>query len=150
MSPAEGSATAATVIDPAPFESGQQEGGESLLDLIRQLTQQGSRLADQQLQLVKAEIRESASDVKAAVGGMLGAAVVGISGLGVLLMGLAYLLGDILENTWAGTLIVGAVTLIVAYLMYSAASKKMNAAHLSPDRSIRTLERTPDAVRGEL
>jgi hypothetical protein len=130
--------------------SSDHSGSDNLLDLIRQLTSQGTHLAEQQLALVKAEVRESAADVKTAVGGMLGAAVVGIAGLGVVLMGLAFLLGDAIENTPLATLIVGLVTLLVAYLLYAGAKKKMNAAHLTPDRTRETLERTPAAVRGEL
>jgi predicted lipid-binding transport protein (Tim44 family) len=130
--------------------AGQGQGQENLLDLLRQLTRQGSHLAEQQLQLVQAEVRESANDVKAAVGGMLGAAVAGIAGLGVLLMGLSYLLADAIENLGLATLIVGVVTLIIALILYSSARKKMNAADLSAERSQRTLARTPDAVRGDL
>src|SRR5918993_1198965 len=125
-------------------------GGESITDLIRQLTHQGSHLAEQQLNLVKAEVRESVVEVKTAVGSMAGAAVVGIAGLGVTLMGLAYLLGDAIDNTGLATLIVGVATLVLAYVLYSAGSKKMRATHLSPDRTISTLERTPDAARGNL
>lgn len=124
--------------------------GENLLDLIRQLTRQGSHLAEQQLALMQAEVREAASDVKTAVGGMIGAAVVGIAGLGVVLMGIAYLLADAINNLGLATLIVGVVTLVVAFALFSGAKKKMNASHLTPDRTRRTLERTPDAVRGDL
>jgi hypothetical protein len=88
--------------------------------------------------------------VKTAVGSMAGAAVVGIAGLGVTLMGLAYLLGDAIDNTPLATLIVGLATLALAYVLYSAGAKKMSSAHLSPDRTVRTLERTPDAARGNL
>jgi hypothetical protein len=145
--------------------TGQQEGfsgtgarqqdtehgaGENLADLVRQLTHQGTHLAEQQLNLVKAEVRESANEVKTAVGSMAGAAVVGIAGLGVTLMGLAYLLADAIENLGLATLIVGVATLALAYVLYSAGSKKMSSAHLSPDRTVRTLERTPDAARGNL
>lgn len=133
---------------PTRIDSGP--GQENLVDLVRQLTRQGSHLAEQQLQLVLAEVREGTNDLKVAVGGMLGAAVVGIAGLGVVLMGLSYLLGDAIENLGLATLIVGVVTLILAFILYSGARKKMNAANLSPERSRRTLERTPDAVRGDL
>ena len=95
-------------------------------------------------------MREAAGDVKPAVGGMVGAAVVGISGLGVTLMGLAYLLGDVIENVGLATLIVGVATLVLAYVLYQSASAKMSATNLAPDRSQRTLQRTPDAVRGDL
>jgi hypothetical protein len=124
--------------------------GENLADLIRQLTHQGTHLAEQQLNLVKAEVRESTNEVKVAVGSMAGAAVVGIAGLGVTLMGLAYLLGRAIDNVGLATLIVGVVTLVVAWIMYSAGSRKMQASHLTPDRTVRTLERTPDAATGNL
>jgi hypothetical protein len=125
-------------------------GGENVVDLLKQLAGQGSHLAEQQLALIKAEIRESTQDIKKAIGAMAGAAVVGISGLGVVLMGLAYLLGDLIENVGLGTLIVGLATLALAYVLYSAGAKKMSAANLSPDRTERTLKRDVDAARGNL
>lgn len=123
---------------------------DNIVDLLRDLVNQGTHLADQQLSLIKAEVRESASDIKAAATGLIGAAVVGISGLGVVLMGLAYLLADAIDNLGLATLIVGAVTLVLAFILYRSAAAKMNATHLAPDRTQRTLQRTPDAVRGEL
>ncbi len=125
-------------------------GGDNIVDLLRELVGQGTHLADQQLSLIKAEVRESAGDVKAAVGGMVGAAVVGIAGLGVVLMGVAYLLAAAIENLGLATLIVGAATLVLAYILYRGAATKMNGTHLAPDRTQRTLQRTPDAVRGDL
>ncbi len=95
-------------------------------------------------------MRESAADVKTAVGGLVGAAVVGIAGLGVLLMGLAYLLADAIDNLGLATLIVGGATLVLAYILYRGAANKMSATDLAPDRTQRTLQRTPDAVRGDL
>lgn len=128
----------------------QPPGNDNIADLLRQLVSQGTHLADQQLSLIKAELRESVSDVKVAIGGFAGAAVVGIAGLGVVLMGLAYLLADAIENLGLATLIVGAVTLILAFILYRGAASKMKATHLAPDRTQRTLQRTPDAVRGDL
>lgn len=125
-------------------------GGDSVVDLLRQLTSQGSHLAEQQVALVKAEVREAADDVKTAVGSMAGAAVIGIAGLGVLLMGLGHLLGDAIDNRGLGILIVGIVTLVVAGIMFAGAKKKMSAANLSPDRTRRTLAQTPDAATGHL
>jgi hypothetical protein len=125
-------------------------GGDNIVDLLKQLASQGSHLAEQQLALIKAEVRESTTELKAAVGAMAGAAVVGLAGLGVTLMGIAYLLGDAINNMPLATLVVGLVTLGIAYLMYRAGASKMSSAHLSPDRSKRTLQRTPDAVRGDL
>jgi putative superfamily III holin-X len=125
-------------------------GSDNVVDLLKQLAGQGSHLAEQQLKLIKAEIRESTADVKAAVGAMAGAAVVGIAGLGVVLMGIAYLLGDAINNVGLGTLIVGLVTLGLAYLLYRGGASKLSATNLMPERTERTLERTPDIARGDL
>lgn len=152
------------VIHPAPLRGGQAQdsrvtqdsathvgpGGDNVVELLKQLLGQGSHLAEQQLALIKAEVRESTAELKTAVGAMAGAAVVGLAGLGVLLMGIAYLLGDAIDNTPLATLIVGAAALLVAYLLYRSGAEKMKATHLSPERTQRTLQRTPDAVRGDL
>ncbi len=124
--------------------------GDNITSLLRELVTQGSQLAEQQVSLMKAEVRESANDLKLAVGGMIGAAVVGIAALGVVLMALAYLLADAIEHLGLATLIVGLVTLLIAFILYKSAAKKMSATHLAPERSQRTLQRTPDAVRGDL
>ena len=134
----------------ARSSAGPQGGGDNIVDLVRQLAGQGSHLAEQQLSLVKAEIREATGDLKAAIGGLVGAAVVGMAGLGVTLMGIAFLLGQAIDNVALATLIVGVATLALAYVLYSSASKKMSSAHLAPERSQRTLERTPDMARGDL
>lgn len=123
---------------------------QNLSELIRQLTHQGSHLAEQQLNLVRAEVRQSVEEIKLAGGAMAAAAVVGIAGLGVTLMGLAYLLAQAIDNTGLATLIVGVATLVIAYVLYSSGSSKLRGAHLAPDRTARTLERTPDAARGNL
>lgn len=125
-------------------------GSDNVVDLLRDLVGQGTHLADQQLSLIKAEVRESAADVKIAVSGMASAAVVGIAGLGVVLMGLAYLLADAINNVGLATLIIGAVTLVLAYILYRSAASKMSATSFTPERSERTLKRTPDAARGDL
>lgn len=125
-------------------------GDTGVVDLLSKLTHQGAHLAQEQVSLVQAEMREGITDIKEAVGALAGAAVVGIAGLGVLLMGLAYLLGDAIDNTGLGTLIVGILTLIVAAIMYSAGKKKASATNLKPERSIRTLEDTPAAATGHM
>jgi hypothetical protein len=139
------------VVHPTTTEAVDGTGNsDNLVDLMKQLALQGSHLAEQQLALIKAEVRESTAEMKAAVGSVAGAAVVGLSGLGVTLMGIAYLLGDAIDNTPLATLIVGLVTLGIAYVLYRAGAKKMSGTNLSPERTQRTLQRTPEAVRGDI
>jgi hypothetical protein len=123
-------------------------GEENVVDLLSRLTSQGAHLAQEQLSLMQAEVREAANDVKQATGAFAGAAVVGIAGLGVVLMGLGYLLGDAIDNVGLGILIVGVISLIVAAILAAGARKKLAAANLKPTRTIRTVEDTPDAVTG--
>lgn len=127
--------------------SSSGEGG-NIVDLVGKLTRQGAHLAQEQVALMQAEMREAVTDLKAAAAAYAGAAVVGLAGLGVTLMGLGYLLGDAIDNVPLGILIVGIVSLILAAILYSAASSKTKAANLKPERTIRTLEDTPDIVTG--
>ena len=127
--------------------AGGSGGDEGIVALLRQLTEQGSHLAQQQVELMQTEVKSSIADLKLAIGSMAGAAVVGIAGLGVLLMALAYLLGTFMDM-WLAALIVGIGAIGVAYLMYQAGAKKMSATSLAPDATKRTLERAPHAVSG--
>ena len=128
----------------------RQEGrdGESIPDLIRDLVHQGSHLADKQVELVQAEMRSAVGDLKESVGAIAGAAVLGIAGIGVTLMGLAFLL-DLAMPLWLGTLIVGVAALIGAYAMFKGAQEKLQSNSMTMDRTRRTLERAPSAMSGE-
>ncbi len=126
------------------------EPSEGLGDLLSRLTQQGAHLAQEQVSLVQAEMRESITDLKEAITALVSAAVVAIAALGVTLMGLGLWLGIALNNDGLGVLIVGGIAAIVAYIMYSSATKKMTATNLKPERSIRTAEDTPAAVTGHM
>ena len=122
----------------------------SVVDLLRDLTQQGSHLAQEQVSLVQAEMREGIDEIKLAIGALAGAAVVGIAGLGVVLMGLGLLLDELFDVLGLGTLLVGLLTLLVAYLMYKSGQKKLAASNLKPERSIRTAEHSAQAATGNL
>lgn len=121
---------------------------EGIGDLLRRLTDQGSHLAQQQAALIQAEVRSGIDDLKAAAGAMAGAAVVGIAGLGVFLMGLAFLLAEVMQ-LWLATLIVAAATLAAALAMAMTGKKKLQSTDLRAPRSQRTIERAPGAIAGE-
>lgn len=141
------STTTSEARDKGAFEFKQQSGDESIPELLRRLADQGSHLAKQQAKLVEAEVRSSVNDIKMAAGAMAGAAVVGIAGLGVLLMGLSFLLGEFMA-LWLATLIVAAATLLGAYALYEGGLKKLQSSSLDVERTRRTLERAPDAISG--
>jgi hypothetical protein len=136
---------------PAPeasaFQFDRREEGESIPDLLRTLVHQGSRLAEQQSRLVRAEVRSAVGDLTASAGAMAGAAVLGIAGLGVVLMGLSFLVAQVMP-VWLATLIVGVAALLGAYAMFAAGKKKIESSSLSMERTRHTIERAPTAMSG--
>ncbi len=128
------------------FRSGGQDN--NIVDLVGRLTQQGAHLAREQVSLMQAEVREATNDVKTAVGAMAAAAVVGVAGLGVLLMGIAYYVGAALEDVPLGTTLVGIATLVLAAILFVSGRKKIAASNLKAERSLDTLADTPAAATG--
>lgn len=135
-----------------PAVTPPRTGGEerNIVDLVGRLTQQGAHLARAQVSLMQAEVREGVAEIKAVIGAMLGAAVLGIAGFGVLLMGLGYWLGTALENLALGIIIVGIATLVVAAILYATGRGAAGKASIKPERTIDTIADTPAAVTGEL
>ena len=127
------------------FENRSEE--QSLPELLRELAHQGSHLAEQQTRLVEAEVRSATTDLKESVAAMGGAAVLGIASVGVLLMGVSFLLGSVMP-LWLATMIVGLVTLAAAYGMYTTGKGKLQSKALTMDRTRHTMERAPRAMSG--
>lgn len=127
-----------------------QSADHNVVDLVGRLTQQGAHLAKEQVSLMQAEVREATQEIKAAVGALAGAVVFGVAGLGVLLMGFAYLVAQALDNLALGTIIVGSATLVIAGIMYATGKSKADDVHIKPDRTIDTITDTPAAVTGEM
>lgn len=133
--------------DRSAFDFRDRNQDESIAGLVRRLAEEGSHLAQQQVKLVEAEVRSGVDDLKESAGAMVGAAVLGIAGLGIVLMGLSFLLGEAMP-LWLATLIVGVATLIGAYAMFAGGRHKLESSSVSVERSRRTLERAPSAISG--
>jgi hypothetical protein len=129
------------------FAFEERSSDEDIPTLLRRLVDQGTQLAEKQAELVRSEVRESVEDVKMAAGAFAGAAVLAIAGLGVFLMGLAFLLGEVM-NLGLATLIVAAATLAGAFALYMGAQSKLRSSSMSAQRTRRTLGRAPDAITG--
>jgi hypothetical protein len=129
------------------FSFNGHQDRESIAELIGDLAQQGGHLAQQQQKLVQAEVRSAVRDLEESIAAMAGAAVVGIAGLGVLLMAASFLLGSVMP-LWLGTLIVAAVSMIVAYALSSGGKKKLGSKAMTLDRTRHTIERAPAAMAG--
>lgn len=135
---------------PQGSASGTGGGEPNLVDLLGRLTQQGAHLAKDQVSLMQAEVREATQDIKGAIGAFAGAAVLGIAGLGVLLMGMGHFVGQALDNLALGITIVGGVSLVIAGILYAGAKNKVSATSLKPERTIDTIEDTAAAATGNM
>jgi hypothetical protein len=132
----------------AADEISRAEGGQTIVELLGRLTSQGAHLAQEQVALVQAEVREGLSDIRQVIAAHAFAGMFGLAGLVVTVTGVGWLLGDALENVPVGILIAGGGTLIVAAILYAGARRKLKTTDLKPARSIRTLEDTPAILSG--
>ncbi len=118
---------------------------ESIPELIKDLATDLSTLLNKEIQLAKSEAREAASDVQKAVGAIATGAVLAMAGLVVLLMSAVYGLSNIME-LWLAALIVGAVALLIGFIMVNGGKKKMSARSLAPDRTIDSVKKDTETL----
>lgn len=129
---------------------GGADDDPGLGDLFRQLAQDSATLVRQEMALAKAEmaqnLKAAARDATmVAVGG--GVALLG--GL-VLILFLVLIIGDALNEYWAGALIVGLLFLIVGAVMAMGALKRLKQDSLTPSKTIDTLKEDKQWAQSEI
>lgn len=123
-------------------------GASHLGELIGRLASQGAHLAQEQVALIQAEVRESVSDIRSSIAAYATAGIFALAGLGVTLTGAGWLIGEAMDNVPLGISLTGIATLLLAAFLYAGARRKGAAADLKPQRTLRTLEDTPDILSG--
>ena len=113
--------------------------GESLGDLVSELTGDLSKLMRQELELAKAELREEAAKAGKA-GGMLAAAgFAGYMTTVLISLALVFALGAVMPLGWAA-LIVAVVWGIAGGVLYSSGRAKLRTVNPKPERTVATLK----------
>lgn len=130
----------------APGSQQQQGGSASIGDLLGDITRDFSLLMRQEVELAKAEVKESAKQSGKSAGMLGGAAVVGHLALVFLLIAIWWGLGNEIGRGWSG-LIVAVVLAIVAGVLGVLGRKQMQAVPGLP-KTTDTVSRIPDAVKG--
>lgn len=123
-----------------------EHGTESITDLIRNLATDLSSLLAKEIQLAKAEVGESVSEVQTAIGAVATGASIAMAGLVVLLMSAVYGLSNVVDP-WLAALIVGAAALLIGFLMVGSAKKKMSAYSIVPDRALESAKKDQQALK---
>jgi uncharacterized membrane protein YqjE len=124
--------------------------GPQLGDLFRQLAQDSATLVRQEVALAKAEIRDNVKSVArhaamVAVGGVLV-----LIGTLVFIAFLVMLVGDALDQYWAGALIVSVVFLAIGGLLAMKALKGLKHDSVAPEQTIQTLKEDKQWLQSEM
>ncbi len=142
--------TRTTTTTGADGASGRMENEPGLGELFRQLAQDSATLVRQEMALAKAEM---AQNLKAAARDATMVAVgggVALVGLLVLILFLVLVIGDALNEYWAGALIVGLLFLIIGGVLAMGALKRLKHDSLTPARTIDTLKEDKQWAQSEI
>ncbi|MCQ4296457.1 phage holin family protein [Pseudomonas stutzeri] len=131
----------------APYEPASPEQDSSVGGLLRQLTREVPSLFTKELALAKAELSESLRATRAGAASVATGGAVLLAGFIILLMSAVYFLATMMEP-WLAALIVGVVVVVIGMIMVSAGKKKFEASSFKPDRTIHSLQKDKEAVRG--
>ncbi|MEL7558184.1 phage holin family protein [Stutzerimonas chloritidismutans] len=140
--------TTTTPTSNATLEPGHRpENDTSVGGLLRQLTHEVPSLITKELALAKAEMSESIRATKAGAGSVATGGAVLLGGFIVLLMSAVFALSNVVEP-WLAALIVGAVVVVIGMIMVSSGKKKFQASSFKPERTIHSVNKDKEAVKG--
>lgn len=129
------------------FTYSDQPVEPTVRELIGTATQDVTTMLSAQVELAKAELRDSAKQAGSAFGLMAVAAVVGLLGIVFLLVTIAYVLVQLGLQTWAGFGIVTLLLFVFAAIL--AAVGKRHADRIKgPELTIGQIEATRQAFSG--
>lgn len=122
------------------------EERRSIGEIVGDLSQNASTLVRQELNLAKAEIKESGSKAGKGAGLLVGAAVAGLLVLVFISVSAVWGLGQFIGNQWSG-LIVAVVWAVVAAVLAVTGRSELSKIKGLP-ATAETASKIPDAVKG--
>lgn len=137
----------ATPADPAPSSRTDATSSRSLGQLVSDVSADLSQIVRGELELAKLEIKQDVSHAGKGAGMLAGAAVFGLYGLGLLLLGLAGVIA-IWLSWWAGLLIVAGVLFLVAGILALIGKNALQRVKGKPEKTIDQAQQTVDTLKG--
>ncbi len=128
-----------------PTPSEQQAANTSLGDLLGEVSRDISTLMRQEVELAKAEVRESAKRAGTGAGLMGGAGYAALMTVFFLSIALWWALGTLVGNGWSA-LIVAGVWAIVATILFVVGRSAMQRVKGMP-QTIDTVKHIPDTLK---
>ncbi|WP_448002918.1 phage holin family protein [Agromyces bauzanensis] len=131
--------------DDIPTPSEQQAANTSLGDLLAEVSRDVSTLMRQEVELAKAELRQSATRAGKGAGMYGGAGVAGWFTLLFLSIALWWALGYVMGNAWSAVL-VAAIWAIVAVVLFVVGKKEFDEVRGMPD-TVESIKKIPDTLK---
>jgi hypothetical protein len=124
--------------------------GRSLIGLFSDLWRETSTLVREEAELAKAEITEKVSQVETGIASLAVGGAVLFAGLLVLLQAAIGALDVVLSTEtapWLSPLIVGAVVVIIGFVLLARGRNKLKKDAMRPSRTARSLRRDTELAR---
>jgi hypothetical protein len=128
-----------------PTPSEQQAATTSFGDLIAEVSRDISTLMRQEIELAKAELKQTAKQTGKGAGLFGGAGVAGFLALMFLSIAVWWALGYVMGNAWSAV-IVAVVWGIVAAVLYFTGKKELDEVEGMP-QTVDTVKQIPDALK---
>jgi hypothetical protein len=128
-----------------PTPSEQQAATTSLGDLLAEVSRDISTLMRQEVELAKAELKQTAKQAGKGAGLYGGAGVAGLLALFFVSIALWWALGYLMGNAWSA-LIVAALWGIVAAVLYFRGKKEIEEVEGIP-QTVETVKEIPDTLK---
>jgi fatty acid desaturase len=136
-------------IEPQENVDPVDHSNASIGSLLRQLTREVTELMSKELALAKAEIQQSLNTLKAGTAAVAGGAIFLLAGLIILLMAAVYGLGTVVD-LWVAALIVGAITLIIGFVMVQSGKKQFEPSHFAPDKTLHAMRQDKEFAKRKI
>lgn len=120
----------------------------SVGEVLGDITSDLSTLLRQEVELAKAELRESVDHAKAAGGMFAGAGVAGHLALIFLSLALWWGLGDLVDSLGWSAVVVGLLWAVAAAVLAAMGRTRMRRATPLAPRTVDTAREIPDALKG--
>ncbi len=140
-----------TAGPPGGYQQGRSPGeGEGLGSLISGTIKDLQELMRAEVQLAKTELKEDAAAAGRGIGFIAAGALVGLVGFIFLMLAVAYLLDQWIEEFWISAGIVGLALAVVAAVLAQSGRSKLRAANLKPERTIDTLKEDKEWAKQQI
>jgi hypothetical protein len=133
-----------------PGRTHSDQSAESVAELVKQLTEQTSRLASLEIALAKAETREKATEAGVGASLLGGASLFGLLSSGALTAALILGISQGLDD-WLAALIVGAAYAIVAgILLLIGRARVRRAMPIAPEQTTQSVKEDVEWLKDQV